>query len=338
MFTTDSLTGVSYFQPCSLNPLHMFELFGIVFALAIYNGITLPLRLPGVFYTMLCNDGDPAELDMQDGIGDIRDGWPTIAKSLQGVMEESIEGMEYAFALEANGVRLTALPVVDDHARDPSSPRQMKVVNATSIRQDLSAGSSLVDVTGISWPGWTLTKADHDPQSAEPSDLKPYVAAYVRWLTYSSVAPQIDAFIKGFRSSGLFDLRTLNILGPANLKAFVEGSDRLNIDELRAAARYDGYNPTSKYIQNFWNIVTAWPEEKQKRLLKFVTAAERIPVLGAAYLTFIIRKAHTADVGHLPTSSTCFGTLMLPKYATSDILSAKLDLALEYGLEGFGTG
>ena len=39
----------------------------------------------------------------------------------------------------------------------------------------------------------------------------------------------------------------------------------------------------------------------------------------------------------LPTSSTCFGTLYLPRYKDEQTLERKLGIALEFGGEGFGT-
>ena len=39
----------------------------------------------------------------------------------------------------------------------------------------------------------------------------------------------------------------------------------------------------------------------------------------------------------LPTSSTCFGTLYLPRYKDEETLERKLGIALEFGGVGFGT-
>ena len=79
MFTTDVITGLSYFRPGSLQPLYMFELFGLLVALALYNGITLPISFPLAFYKNLL--GFPC-----DELRDIQDGWPEIARSLQSRM------------------------------------------------------------------------------------------------------------------------------------------------------------------------------------------------------------------------------------------------------------
>ncbi|EME89277.1 uncharacterized protein MYCFIDRAFT_26938 [Pseudocercospora fijiensis CIRAD86] len=188
------------------------------------------------------------------------------------------------------------------------------------------------------FPGWKVAKTSEDSIAVTPENKNEYVETYVDWLCYISVRPQFDAFLKGFHESQLFPEGALSILGPSLLKSYIEGTDTFDLNDLKAATRYDGYDAKSKYIQNFWRVVAAWPEEKQKQLLKFVTAAERIPITGVKNLVFIIKKANVENLENLPTSSTCFGTLMLPRYANADILREKLGLALKFGTEGFGTG
>ncbi|KAF2209381.1 hypothetical protein CERZMDRAFT_61493 [Cercospora zeae-maydis SCOH1-5] len=292
MFTSDPQTGFSYFRAGSLQPAYMFELFGLLVALAVYNGITLPIRLPLIFYCILC--GSERDLMLrEDPLHAIEDAWPAVTRSLQSLRTEYVEDLEFAFPLEANGIQVLCLPFTDE--QNASTPDRFTL----QVR---------------------------------------YLAAYSTWLCYGSVRPQIQAFVHGFRTSQLFSRSALSLLGPSLLKSHVEGTDALDIADLKAVTRYDGYDAKQKYIQAFWRIVAAWSQEKQKLLLKFVTAAERIPTGGASHLTFIIKRSQPHDLNALPTSSTCFGTLMLPRYQSPEILAAKLDIALKFGAEGFGTG
>ncbi|KAK4549463.1 hypothetical protein LTR36_006460 [Oleoguttula mirabilis] len=327
MFTTDPKTGLSYFRPCSLQPLYMFEMLGLLIALAIYNGITLPISLPKVFYGILLSPNPSDRLDsveLGSGTAAIVDGWPAESRSLNSLLQEDVPDLEYTFPLEANGLRMSVDLSEERKAR-------MEVITATGN------GSSSLDLgDGLNWPGWLVVQSTKEPRVVTPEYRAQYVKDYVRWLVWRSVEPQWVAFRKGFRK--IIDQRSLSIFTPASLKAFVEGSVRLDITDLRSATKYDGYDPKSKYMQNFWRIVASWTEEKQKQLLKFVTAAERIPIGGARNLTFVISRSVVEDLEHLPTSSTCFGTLYLPRYSTAEVLDEKLSLALKYGLEGFGTG
>ncbi|RMY38466.1 hypothetical protein D0866_02586 [Hortaea werneckii] len=329
MFTTDVQSGLSYFRPGSLQPLYMFELLGLLMALAIYNGVTLPISFPKVFYKFLTDGAPRRPSDDNEGCGPahlqyLRDGWAAEARSLESLLIEDIPDLEYSFPLDANGLRIAV------HFEESDSPTPV----LSSITDE--KGRSVGTMPMLTWPGWKLLRAPQEPGIVTAQNKSRYVSEYAWWLTWASVESQWKAFMNGFYR--VIDQRSLSIFKPADLKAFVEGSSHLDIAELRKSTQYDGYEAKSKYIQNFWRLVSSWPEEKQKKLLKFVTAAERIPIGGASQLTFVIKKTVVEDLEHLPTSSTCFGTLYLPRYASSEALNEKLSRAIEYGLEGFGTG
>lgn len=79
MFTTDARTRLSWFQPCSLEPLYKFELLGLLMSLAIYNGLTLPVNFPTAFYRKLLG----LKLKQLDHI---RDGWPELTRGLEELL------------------------------------------------------------------------------------------------------------------------------------------------------------------------------------------------------------------------------------------------------------
>lgn len=341
MFTTDPQTGYSYFRPGSLQPLHKFELLGVLFSLAIYNGVALPINFPTVFYHVLNGDLDDLSARLMDtaimSIKEIKDGWPTIAQSLRYILASDIDDLDFTFPLEANGLLLQI-------AGRPQSRSKSSIAEKASqtVSEAVLVDSSAVEIApdSIMWPGWEFHKEATD-QQAEPvtqANKSEYVLEYMRWLIYGQVQPQWTAFLKGFNASQAWEGNKMSFLTPTQFKHIVEGSSTLDISDLRRAAQYDNYSPQSKYIDWFWRIVTAWPEKRQRELLKFVTAAERIPITGASSLTFIIKKTEPDNLEALPTSSTCFGTLMLPRYPSQAMLAAKLELALKHGAEGFGTG
>lgn len=267
----------------------------------------------------------------------IEDAWPTLARSLRSLLSEYVEDLEYAFPLEANGVRLSCFGLTKRRALVTGGRSELQVSTISASSGESSTMSDAAEIAHA-WPGWKLVMSYEEPKAVTSDHIEDYIEAHSDWLVFDSVWPQLDAFLHGFRSSRLIDQQTLSLLGPSHLKAYVEGTDTLDIHELRAATRYDGYNATQRYITSFWRVVASWPQEKQKLLLKFVTAAERIPISGASHLTFIIKKAQPDNLDALPTSSTCFGTLMLPRYPSTEIMAEKLSLALKYGAEGFGAG
>lgn len=341
---TEIATGCSYFRPGSLQPLHTFECFGSLFALAIYNGITLPVCFPKQLYHGLFLPDQPATT--MQWIERIEDDWPTVAKSMSILLAEHVDGLEWTYTVEMNGLTLTIL-MLGEHDEAPKIGNPWRVLNLMPAT-DTSGSSTSSGVSGLpwgqledmssEWPGLRLEHCDQKPIAVTSENRADYIRAYCQWLTIGSVAPQVHAFQKGFRSTGLFDEHTLQLLGPKGIKNLIEGSDELDINELKAVAKYEGYDPRHQYIRSFWQIVSGWPQPKQKQLLKFVTAIERVPVGGVSRLKFVISRAASDLPNVLPTSSTCFGTLFLPRYSNEQMLARQLSLAVEYGCEGFGMG
>jgi hypothetical protein len=350
MFTTDVITGLSYFRPGSLQPLYMFELFGLLVALALYNGITLPISFPLAFYKHLL--GLPC-----DELRDIQDGWPDIARSLQSIKDGAYEGLDYAFPLEANGLRLSidqdslyTIRLQLNHYTSGKVPTiDLQASEMSRIEAVSSSSKNPYHPTNQDWPGWEV----HAPKKYEleeqtpltPSNIATYTADYVHWLHTLSVYPQQSAFKNGFHA--LIPIHHLQIFTPRTLSHTLEGSSTIDLPALRAATKYTHYTPAEPYIATFWRILARWPPSKQKSLLKFVTAAERWPITGVGSLTFKIEEmsgysmagddGEDEDAMLLPTSSTCFGTLYLPRYKDEETLERKLGIALEFGGEGFGT-
>ncbi|KAK5713412.1 hypothetical protein LTR17_017593 [Elasticomyces elasticus] len=348
-FITHHVPGLSYFRVGSLQPLYHFEMLGVLFGLAVHNGIILPVSFPAVFYKLLLGKEsiDGGHL----GLADLADGWPTEAGNLQKFSDDpDADWAEFQFGTEANGVRLYARepamyddtsdePVngVRPYAREPAiyddtsdDPVTLEVVDALSAETGAE-----VQVDSLSWPGFRFEKVDRATVApVVAANKERYLTAYVGWVVATSVMPQLKAFHRGFYR--IVDQHSLSILSstPETLKSALEGSTRLDVDDLRKYTKYTNYYPNSSYIVDFWDVVKNWPEKKQRQLLQFVTAVERVPLGGCRYLTFEITRLW--DPNLLPESSTCFSMLKLPQYDTKEILDEKLTLALEFGLEGFG--
>ncbi|KAL9113552.1 MAG: hypothetical protein Q9227_002290 [Pyrenula ochraceoflavens] len=80
MFTVDESTRMTWFQPGSTVPLWKFEMLGLLFSLAIYNGVTLPVTFPLAFYRKLLG------LKVKK-IEHIEDGWPELARGFRQMLD-----------------------------------------------------------------------------------------------------------------------------------------------------------------------------------------------------------------------------------------------------------
>ncbi|GAB7366598.1 hypothetical protein MBLNU230_g8583t1 [Neophaeotheca triangularis] len=335
MFASDPLTGKSWFKPCSLQPLHIFELFGIIVGLAVYNGIAIPVSFPKAFYGFLhSGPTNPVEL--------IDDHWPVEARSLGSLKANELDGLDYSFPLEANGLRLS----VSDYQALADGRMMMKVSDVTPIHSSHGTTSKAAvsnavpkpnsdGVFELGWPGWDVHKSNKPDKPLTAKILPSFIDRYTFWLAKASVWPQLHAFTTGFNQ--VIPQEARSFIRPDSLQKTIEGDDlELDIQALRDATRYDGYTPSDPYISDFWEIAAAWSQPEQRQLVKFVTAVERIPAGGSGSIRFEIKRAEAFDVEALPTSSTCFGTLNLPRYGSREVLERKLGIAVKYGVEGFG--
>ena len=74
--------------------------------------------------------------------------------------------------------------------------------------------------------------------------------------------------------------------------------------------------------------------EQKRHFLMFTTGSDRAPVGGLGTLTLCIQRAGP-DTDRLPTSHTCFDTLLLPEYSNKQKMADRLMHAIT-NAEGFG--
>ncbi|KAI0839880.1 hypothetical protein F5Y06DRAFT_264931 [Hypoxylon sp. FL0890] len=310
-FTVDERTRMTWFQPGSVQPEWKFELIGLLISLAVYNGLTLPITFPKAMYRKLL--GEPVT-----ELHHIADGWPELANGLTNLLEwnEKDGSVEDVFVLTYEfSTSMLGQPV----------SREMEPSRRTS------------------WPQFS-SHPNSDPVSASNPSEAPlvtgdnrnaYVSDYIRYLTDVSVAPQFAAFARGFRTC--LHPKSLQLLTPPLLQNIVEGTQEIDVAELRRAARYVGWDASHRTVRDFWSIVKRYDDRMRRKLLEFVTASDRVPVGGMANVQFVVQKngEEEGEGGHLPTAYTCYGTLLLPEYRDKDVLRERLAMALE-NAQGFG--
>ena len=345
LFTVDETTRMTWFLPCSPAPLYQFVLVGLLFGLAIYNGLTLPVTLPLALYRKL--------LDLPvSHLEHIRDGWPTLTKGLEQMLsfEGSVEEdlvRQYIFSCESQGHRYDV--DMQKHKREDPWPVAEPSLPSHPQGSGLSgtAGSNQTpDNKGLSND---LTLDLDEAAMVTNENRANYAADYIYWLTNKSVAPQFSAFATGFFLP--LQKKALQLFTPESLQALVEGIQNIDVDSLRRTTHYeDGYSPQHSTVVAFWEIVRAFTMGEKRLLLEFVTASDRVPVRGVEEMTFIIQRNGVGDeVGfhlviqsrlltsnkRLPSSATCFGRLLLPEYSNKEIMERKLRLAIVNN-RGFG--
>ncbi|KAJ9640465.1 hypothetical protein H2199_006004 [Coniosporium tulheliwenetii] len=327
LFTVDPTTRMTWFQPASLEPLYKFELIGLLFSLAIYNGITLPVTFPLAFYKLILHE--PI-----DSIDDIRDGWPELAKGLEALLSwddgdvGDVFSRTYEFSFETYGQKVH-VDMTSFARKDPWPAR------STEHKPSWSRNHPAPPPDGSISP--TTLAASASPVAEAPlvtnANRHQYVADYIHWLTEKSILPQFCAFRGGL--AALIDSNALSLLDAPALRHLIEGTQTLDTRALEAVTLYaDGYDAAHPTIRAFWEVVHAWPQARQRQLLEFVTASERVPVNGVGSIRFEICRIGESEM--LPQAATCFGKLLLPEYPSKEVLERKLGVAVGE-CRGFGS-
>ncbi|KAL3657909.1 hypothetical protein V7S43_017108 [Phytophthora oleae] len=160
-----------------------------------------------------------------------------------------------------------------------------------------------------------------------------YVALYVDYVLNKAVSRQYTAFHRGFHQ--VCNREVLSMFRWEELQLLICGSSNLDFEALEEATHYeDGFTENSVVIRDFWVVVHALPLEDKKKLLRFATGSDRVPIRGLSNLVFVISR-NGSDSDRLPTAHTCFNHLLLPEYSTREKLKERLLLAINQA-EGFG--
>ena len=161
-----------------------------------------------------------------------------------------------------------------------------------------------------------------------------YVVLYVKWLLVDSVERQYEHFERGVMR--VLDGSSLDLLSPEELELLVIGSPELDFKAMEKNAKYEGgYDENSPVVRNFWRFVQNADHDTQLKFLKFSTGSSKAPIGGLGAMPFKVQRAGP-DSMQLPTSHTCFNTLLLPDYGDDYAKLEKLLGRAVLECEGFG--
>ncbi|KAF9586084.1 putative E3 ubiquitin-protein ligase HTD2 [Lunasporangiospora selenospora] len=298
MFTTNEESRLCWFAQSPLDDelvLDEYNMVGRLIGLAIYNGIILDIHFPQVLYKKLVIAGESH--------GDIR------------VQDEQwdLEDLRELDPTLARG--LTQLEAFEGDVEE-SYDRTFRIeyeVYGQTFHHDLVPNGGSIPLTN-------LNRAE-------------FIREYLRFYFTTSIAEQFNAFSKGFHLVTLGS--AIQLLRPEEIEQLVCGSPDLDFNALEQITQYEGgFHAESEVIKWFWEIVHKYEEKDKKRLLFFATGSDRVPIGGLGQLTFTIAK-NGPDSMRLPTSHTCYNTLMLCDYSSKEKLQERLTMAIG-NAEGFG--
>ena len=120
----------------------------------------------------------------------------------------------------------------------------------------------------------------------------------------------------------------------ALLSRMAQGNGDISVLHLKQITTVSDFEDgiMNEYVQRFFRSVERLNKEQRKLLLKFITTLTRLPnsTLIPDFKLKIDMKDCPKPDEMLPTASTCFNKLHLPKYSTDEICYQKLLIAIQY--------
>ena len=109
------------------------------------------------------------------------------------------------------------------------------------------------------------------------------------------------------------------------------GESVLNIDLLEKHTVYgEGYDRNHVVIRRFWMVLRQFTNRQRKMYLKFVYGTSRLPENLGRDETHKICKMKDSGNNFFPRAHTCFFSLDLPEYTSSEVLRKKLLYAVSH--------
>lgn len=152
-----------------------------------------------------------------------------------------------------------------------------------------------------------------------------FIDLYFDLLVNKAIDKQFNAIKNGFNM--IIKPETITFLHPNELEKIIVGTNSIDIETIKKYTILNGYEKEDAIVKHFWEVIDDFCFDDKKRFLQFVTGNDRIPVSGPERLKLILMK-NGCDTERLPSSQTCFNTLLLPEYKSKEKLKIKLTKAI----------
>ncbi|CAG0922014.1 unnamed protein product [Notodromas monacha] len=286
LFTLNKETNTHWLNSSSMESPGHYKLIGLVIGLAIYNNVILDVHFPTVIYKKLM--GKTATFH------DLEDFDPTFLESNFIVPQVLYRSLCSLLDYNQPDVEDVYEQTFEIAVRDCFGEFQKKCLK----------------------PGGDKIRVNHENKLE-------FVKMYADYLLNWSVEQQFSAFKKGFlmvtQQSEVFSWFT-----PGEVELLVCGTVETDLTELESFTKYDcGYSADSEVIRWFWKAVHEMTSEQKLDLLRFITGSHRVPVGGLKALGLVISR-HGDDSSRLPSAHTCFNVLLLPGYASEELLRERI--------------
>lgn len=127
----------------------------------------------------------------------------------------------------------------------------------------------------------------------------------------------------------------LRLFEDEELELVICGSPDIDFHAIEEVARYEApLSAAHQLIVDFWRAVHSLEGAQKGKFLLFATGSDRVPIEGLGTLVLTITIAGGGP-DRLISSHTCFNHILLPPYASFEVMRDRLLQSIE-NCEGFG--
>ncbi|OHT02538.1 hypothetical protein TRFO_30260 [Tritrichomonas foetus] len=185
---------------------------------------------------------------------------------------------------------------------------------------------------------WTATTWDHknvynlsggNDRQVYKEYINLYLQEYINFRI-GLIKNQLQSIKNGFQANTGVDSH--KFLCGKVLSWLAQGGGNVSVDNLKPVINFVGFSNDIESINQFWRVLERFNNEQLQLLLKFITTLSRIPnrTIDQNFKIRVYRLECNNPNDALPTASTCFKKLYLPKYESDDIAYRKLLYAIQF--------
>ena len=161
------------------------------------------------------------------------------------------------------------------------------------------------------------------------ASLPLFLALWRRMRLHDEAAEALCALTRGFHS--VVPPSVVRSLRWSQLERAVCGRSDFSVDDMEAAARYEGLTRSDRRVVWFWQALRSWTPADRSAFARFISGRERLSTAPKLkLLPAVAPDGCSSEDTLLPHASTCFIWLSLPDYSSAAVLAAKLLYAVRH--------
>jgi len=133
---------------------------------------------------------------------------------------------------------------------------------------------------------------------------------------------QLQALRRGLAT--VAPIQLIRLWSWRDLQERVCGVAEVDLDNLKRHTTYKNCTSTNVHVGYMWEALESFSQKQRRSFLRFVWGRSSLPTVDKWERNFTVQLLSGTDDTRLPCSHTCFFTLDLPTFSSSEVCRAKL--------------